>query len=511
MSEQFDHTNSRIDDESEVNQSNVLNAVCRDDLDVQDEHGKNRSEDSLSIQAANADHHLKNIAHDATSVVDSRLDDEESKSLMRIHEGDDFFVTSSSLSTSSAASSSSSSSTSSTPAPSLLLHNKNNMEETSSVKVLEQSTVDVHGVAVPNELEQYDNTLLSSQSSSNAAAVDTSRHSAIGLRSPIVHRVYPSSSPPSSSSISPSPSSSSTSPASSSERITAMSENSSLLPRHDSENDDNNGGSSSGNTDLMRTVQFSSSSPSSSSSSSPSSSSSLSPSSSPSSLLLPHPNQRRRRFPFFNLFYSFPFSNHHNIDNDNDSVDIRSNPQNSSPPHNSSPPNSFPPNNRTRNRSHHSRYQYQRGICLIALGGVAAAIFVMMFSAYFQVICQRYLGLSPQACFIQPVSSSIIIDPPHTRLVFPPDRLALFTGAALDINTNSNSNTDEDSDDDDSTSASVVSASVAAAAAAAAAAAEEMGLPLELPILIAVLGQVFDVTKGRQHYGPGQPYAHFAG
>nr|ACN31510.1 unknown [Zea mays] len=33
----------------------------------------------------------------------------------------------------------------------------------------------------------------------------------------------------------------------------------------------------------------------------------------------------------------------------------------------------------------------------------------------------------------------------------------------------------------------------------------------ELPILLAILGSVFDVTKGRSHYGPGGGYHHFAG
>ncbi|CAD6210098.1 unnamed protein product [Miscanthus lutarioriparius] len=32
-----------------------------------------------------------------------------------------------------------------------------------------------------------------------------------------------------------------------------------------------------------------------------------------------------------------------------------------------------------------------------------------------------------------------------------------------------------------------------------------------LPILLAILGSVFDVTKGRSHYGPGGGYHHFAG
>nr|ACG49125.1 fiber protein Fb38 [Zea mays] len=33
----------------------------------------------------------------------------------------------------------------------------------------------------------------------------------------------------------------------------------------------------------------------------------------------------------------------------------------------------------------------------------------------------------------------------------------------------------------------------------------------ELPILLAILGSVFDVTKGRSHYSPGGGYHHFAG
>ncbi|XP_066383933.1 membrane-associated progesterone-binding protein 4-like isoform X1 [Miscanthus floridulus] len=32
-----------------------------------------------------------------------------------------------------------------------------------------------------------------------------------------------------------------------------------------------------------------------------------------------------------------------------------------------------------------------------------------------------------------------------------------------------------------------------------------------LPILLAILGSVFEVTKGRSHYGPGGGYHHFAG
>eukprot|EP00193_Tetraselmis_chui_P001762 CAMPEP_0177752152 /NCGR_PEP_ID=MMETSP0491_2-20121128/764_1 /TAXON_ID=63592 /ORGANISM="Tetraselmis chuii, Strain PLY429" /LENGTH=295 /DNA_ID=CAMNT_0019267331 /DNA_START=72 /DNA_END=959 /DNA_ORIENTATION=+ len=33
----------------------------------------------------------------------------------------------------------------------------------------------------------------------------------------------------------------------------------------------------------------------------------------------------------------------------------------------------------------------------------------------------------------------------------------------------------------------------------------------DTPIYISILGQVFDVTKGRRHYGPGQAYSVFAG
>ncbi|CAI7864698.1 unnamed protein product, partial [Closterium sp. NIES-53] len=32
-----------------------------------------------------------------------------------------------------------------------------------------------------------------------------------------------------------------------------------------------------------------------------------------------------------------------------------------------------------------------------------------------------------------------------------------------------------------------------------------------LPLLLGILGDVFDVTKGRKHYGKGQGYNHFAG
>ncbi|XP_047085157.1 membrane-associated progesterone-binding protein 4-like isoform X2 [Lolium rigidum] len=32
-----------------------------------------------------------------------------------------------------------------------------------------------------------------------------------------------------------------------------------------------------------------------------------------------------------------------------------------------------------------------------------------------------------------------------------------------------------------------------------------------LPILLGILGSVFDVTKGRSHYGPGGGYHHFSG
>ncbi|GAB2223594.1 hypothetical protein Droror1_Dr00017735 [Drosera rotundifolia] len=45
--------------------------------------------------------------------------------------------------------------------------------------------------------------------------------------------------------------------------------------------------------------------------------------------------------------------------------------------------------------------------------------------------------------------------------------------------------------------------------------AEELGIyngsDENLPILLAVLGSVFDVTKGKNHYGPGGAYNHFAG
>jgi len=37
------------------------------------------------------------------------------------------------------------------------------------------------------------------------------------------------------------------------------------------------------------------------------------------------------------------------------------------------------------------------------------------------------------------------------------------------------------------------------------------GTDEELPILLGILGSVFDVTKGRSHYGPGGGYHHFAG
>ncbi|WOL02114.1 membrane-associated progesterone-binding protein 4 [Canna indica] len=44
---------------------------------------------------------------------------------------------------------------------------------------------------------------------------------------------------------------------------------------------------------------------------------------------------------------------------------------------------------------------------------------------------------------------------------------------------------------------------------------EELGLyngtDEGLPILLGILGSVFDVTKGRSHYGPGGGYHHFAG
>ncbi|KAJ3683082.1 hypothetical protein LUZ60_013309 [Juncus effusus] len=37
------------------------------------------------------------------------------------------------------------------------------------------------------------------------------------------------------------------------------------------------------------------------------------------------------------------------------------------------------------------------------------------------------------------------------------------------------------------------------------------GTDEELPILLSVLGSVFDVTKGKSHYGPGGGYHHFSG
>jgi len=37
------------------------------------------------------------------------------------------------------------------------------------------------------------------------------------------------------------------------------------------------------------------------------------------------------------------------------------------------------------------------------------------------------------------------------------------------------------------------------------------GTDERLPILLGILGSVFDVTKGRSHYGPGGGYHHFAG
>ncbi|KAI5080734.1 hypothetical protein GOP47_0003917 [Adiantum capillus-veneris] len=37
------------------------------------------------------------------------------------------------------------------------------------------------------------------------------------------------------------------------------------------------------------------------------------------------------------------------------------------------------------------------------------------------------------------------------------------------------------------------------------------GTDKELPILLGILGNVFDVTKGKTHYGAGGSYNHFAG
>lgn len=37
------------------------------------------------------------------------------------------------------------------------------------------------------------------------------------------------------------------------------------------------------------------------------------------------------------------------------------------------------------------------------------------------------------------------------------------------------------------------------------------GTDEDLPILLSILGSVFDVTKGRNHYGAGGGYNHFAG
>ncbi|KAH0467312.1 hypothetical protein IEQ34_004550 [Dendrobium chrysotoxum] len=37
------------------------------------------------------------------------------------------------------------------------------------------------------------------------------------------------------------------------------------------------------------------------------------------------------------------------------------------------------------------------------------------------------------------------------------------------------------------------------------------GTDEKLPILLGILGSVFDVTKGKSHYGPGGGYHHFAG
>ena len=37
------------------------------------------------------------------------------------------------------------------------------------------------------------------------------------------------------------------------------------------------------------------------------------------------------------------------------------------------------------------------------------------------------------------------------------------------------------------------------------------GKPKGTPIYLAIVGDVFDVTSGRQHYGPGKSYSHMAG
>ncbi|CAA3014865.1 membrane-associated progesterone-binding 4 [Olea europaea subsp. europaea] len=37
------------------------------------------------------------------------------------------------------------------------------------------------------------------------------------------------------------------------------------------------------------------------------------------------------------------------------------------------------------------------------------------------------------------------------------------------------------------------------------------GTDPQLPILLGILGSVFDVTKGKSHYGAGGGYNHFAG